>query len=406
MPLFNYRGRDAGGNLKSGQRLAKSADMLSQSLFQEGIIPVSISPVSTAVSLWQTLQDKISNKIPLDELAIFARQMYLLAKTGVSLTHAMRRLAENTEHKSLAKALFGMVEKLEGGQDLASSMEEYPTIFSPLMISMVRVGQSSGRLDDAFLRISQFIELEASVLKDMKTAMRYPMFVIIALISAVVIVNIFVIPAFAKVFEQAHMDLPLPTLILVGMSNFFVHHWLFMIISVVIITLSVRYYIHTPKGQFLWSKYQLRMPIFGSLIKRLIILRFIQSFAITVNSGVPLIEGIGLLAQSIDNEYIRKQIASMRESIEHGHNLTQAAATTDLFTPLELQILTVSEETGELGVMLEQIATFNKREIEYDIKRLSDLIEPLLIMALAGMVLLLALAVYLPIWNMVRLAHH
>jgi len=406
MPVFTFHGRDARGNSKSGERLAHTADSLSAQLIKEGIIPVDIRPVKKINTLWQQIKNRLMEKeVLLEELAIFARQMYLLCKTGVSLSHALRRLAESTANKGMVSALYGIVESLESGQDLASAMQAYPKLFSPLMIGMVQIGQSSGRLDQAFLRMNQYIELEASAIRQVKTAVRYPVFVFISIVAAMVLVNIFVIPAFAHVFAQSGIKLPWPTRLLMNVSGFFTHHWLIAVVSLGIIVASVGYYVHTPRGKFLWHYYQLRLPVIGSLLRRITLLRFAQSFAIALESGVPLIEAIGLVSGAISNQYARQQMLTMKEAIEQGNSLTQAAAMTQLFTPLELQILTVSEETGEMSSMLEQIALFHQREVEYDIKRLSDIVEPLLLILLALMVLTLALAVYLPIWDMVKLVH-
>jgi MSHA biogenesis protein MshG len=406
MPIYVYHGRDAGGNLRTGERLANSADNLSTHLLKEGITPISIIASKKIKNVWRQLYDKLfEKKITLDELGMFARQMHLLTKSGVVISNALKRLAENVHNNAMSTTLYGMVEKLEAGQDLASSMQSYTKVFSPLMISIIRVGQSSGRLEEAFLRINQYIELETGTKKNIKTALRYPMFVFIAIISAIIIINIFVIPAFANVFTQTHMQLPLATRMLIVMSDFLIQYWIYIGIAIVVLIVGLWRYLKTPRGKMIWHKYQLQVPVLGKLLKRVILLRFTQTFTITINSGVPLIDGIELAGQSISNEYIRHQILKMRKSIEHGNTLPQAAAQTNMFTPLELQILTVSEETGELGPMLEQITAFNKGEVEYDIKRLSDIIEPLSIVALAIMILILALAVYLPIWDMVNLAH-
>jgi MSHA biogenesis protein MshG len=209
-----------------------------------------------------------------------------------------------------------------------------------------------------------------------------------------------VIPAFARVFLQAKIELPLPTRILIVTSNFFTHYWLYLLVFSVGITAYVMWYIKTEKGRYNWDRLMLRLPLFGKLLKRIFLLRFVQTFATILDSGVPLIEGIELSAQAVNNEYIRRKILS----IERGNSLTLAAAATDLFTPMEIQILGVSEETGELSTMLKQIADFYRREVDYDMKKISDTIEPALIVLLSGVILVLALAVYLPIWNMAKVA--
>ncbi len=370
---------------------------------KEGITPIKIEVASKKSNMNDLhFSDFFEQKVSHDDLAMLSRQIYALAKTGVPLPNALRQLAKGTKNKLLVEALNGITDSLESGQDIASAMQNYPKVFTPLMVSIVRVGQSSGRLAESFLQINQYLEFENSSVKNIKTALRYPVLVIVSMIGAIVLINIFVIPAFARVFLQAKIELPLATRILIATSNFFTHYGIeLLVVSVLLIFILLRY-IKTEKGHYQWDKMMLHLPLFGKLLKRIFMLRFVQTFATILDSGVPLIEGIELSAQAANNEYIRRKILSMREAIERGNNLTTAAAGTDLFTPMEIQILGVSEETGELSPMLIQIGDFYRREVDYDMKKISDTIEPALIVLLSGVILVLAFAVYLPIWNMAK----
>jgi MSHA biogenesis protein MshG len=405
MPIFSYSGRNmTTGESVNGKRMAQSQDALSLQLSKEGVVPINISS-EDAKADWQAIKDKLFAKpISSDELSMFARQMYTLVKTGVPLGSALKNLAGNMKNPTMRNTLYGIVEHLESGQDLANAMQGY-SAFPPIVISMVRVGQSSGNLAEAFLRINQYIEQEGSALKKLASAMRYPAFVLVTVFSAMIVINIFVIPAFSNVFAQAKIELPLITRIFITFSNFFVRYWMELLLTAILGGFAFFYYINTTIGRLKWDKFLLNIPIIGTMIQRIVLLRFAQSFAITINSGIPLIEGIELIAQSVNNTYASQRILLMRGAIERGNNLAQAAAITDLFTPLELQVLSVSEQTGALGEMLEQIAIFYRREVDYDLKRLNDIVEPLLIILLSGFILALALAVYLPIWNMAKLAH-
>jgi MSHA biogenesis protein MshG len=394
MPIFLYKGRDETGALKSGKRMAASPGLLSTQLIQEGISPTSITEEKMQNNLWTKLSKMMQPLPTTDELGMFARP----------LAGALRNLADNTKNQRMAQALYGIVEHLEAGQDLAASMQNYPDVFISMIISMVRVGQNSGRLSEAFLHINQHLESQAASQKSLSSAMRYPLFVIVTMVGAIIVINIFVIPAFAHVFEQANVELPLPTLIFIATSNFMLKYWSLLLVATIGIAVGVKYYLKSAKGRFKWDAFLLKIPIIGTILRRIIMLRFAQSFAITIASGVPLIEGIELVANSIENKYAQSKILLMRSAIERGKSLTQAAAATELFSGLELQMLNVSEETGELGAMLEQISSFYKREVEYDLKRLNDIVEPILILFLGIVVLVLALAVYLPIWNIAKAA--
>ena len=406
MPTYNYEGRNADGKFVAGKRLSQSQDTLSSQLLKEGIIPVRITLSQKSSGLMDQFRRLFKgNKVSVDELGLFARQMHTLATTGVPINSSLRQLAQNARTPQMAEALYGIVEDVESGQDMASAMGNYPKIFTPIMISMVNVGQSAGRLDEAFLRLNQYLELEGAALKRVGAALRYPMLISITLISAIVIINVFVVPTFAKVFTQANIELPLVTRYLIHISNFFTQYWIMLAILVTLFIGWLLYYLRTPDGKYNWSKFQLKIPGVGRIIRRIILLRFTQSFSITINSGIPLMQGMTLVAESLNNAYAYKEITDMRDLIEHGQSITQAAAATALFTPLELQMMSVSEETGQLAQMLSEIAAYYRREVDYDLKRLSDIIEPLLIVILSGVVLFLALAVYLPIWSMVKLVH-
>ncbi len=407
MPIYVYQGRNNGGEFVTGKRLALSQDALAMELLKEGVTPISISVESKTESLWQSLKAKWGHKkVSLDRLSMFARQMYTLHSSGVTLTVALRQLAQTMKTPRLSDAIYKMIEDLESGKDFPTAMQQHADVFTPIMISMVRIGQNTGRLDEAFLNLHQFLELEASAIKQIKTVLRYPTIVLVAFIIASIVITFFVIPTFARVFSQANLQLPLMTQILVGGSAFIVSYWYVFVIFFGAIVWSIRSYLKTPKGQYNWDRVQLRIPIFGRLLRRILLLRFAQTFAVVVKSGIPLVEGLGLVAQSIQNRFVQNQIQTMQSDIEHGKSLTQAATTVDLFTPLEIQMLSVSEETGELSAMLEHLANFYQREVEYSLKRLGDIIEPVLIVGVAILVLGLALTVYLPIWNLINIVHN
>jgi len=406
MPTFEFQGRDSSGKSVNGRRLAANADSISLTLSKEGIIPVTIKLVQEEASTWKAIYDFFQGgRITTDEKGIFARQMYTLCKTGVPVSLAIKRLAETARSARMTEALNGLAEALESGLDLSTAMAKYPQIFTPVMVSMIRVGQSSGRLDEAFLRLAQYIELEGSAVKRMASATRYPTLILITMVIAVVVVNSFVIPTFAKVFENAHIPLPGLTVVLIDISNFTTQYWLPLSVLFAAIVGGGIYYLKTPQGRFQWDTWVLKIPVIGTILQRIILLRFTQIFAIVTNAGVPLLEGLTLVAQALHNSHAQAEVLSMKEAILRGKSLTQSAETVDFFTPLEIQMLAVSEETGDLSGMLQQMSTFYEREVDYDLKRFNDYVEPALIVVLSLVILMLAFAVYLPIWDMVKLAH-
>lgn len=406
MPTFTYDGRDVNGNLVAGERFADSEDHLSGSLLKEGITPIHINIKTSEVSAFDQIKNLFAKRrVKSTDLALFTRQMYTLSKAGVPISNAMKHLSKTSRTKLMTDVLLNISQKIESGQNLATAMESYPDVFTPLMIAMIQIGQNTGRLDEVFLQLSEYLELEQSTIKRVKTAIRYPIFVVSAIVIGIFIINVFVIPVFAKVYVQANIPLPWMTRVLIDISNFFKDYWIYLLVVTIIIIISIYQYLKSEQGRYNWNKFQLKIPIVGFLLQRIILLRFAETFMITVNSGININDGLSLVAQSVNNVYARDEILAMKDSISRGNSIVQAASLCKLFTGMELQMLAIAEQTGELGSMLNEIALYYRREVDYDLKRLLDIMEPLLLIGIAAMVLFLALAVYMPIWSMVKLVH-
>ena len=405
MKTFLFHGRNAAGVAINGKRFATNADMVAQALFQEGITPTKIEEQKNQGSSVKGLRAYLPVRlVPLTELLMFCRQMYTLQKSGVPILSGVTRLAESCRNLYLQQVLYDIVERLSAGEPFASCLRHHKKVFPPLFVNLVRVGESSGRLDTAFAQIGSYLELEEVTQKRIKSAVRYPIFVITTLLIALIIINFLVMPAFAKIFERFHEQLPLPTRILLGTSNFLIDNWV-AILFLVMTSIGVWIYFikGTGAGRMYWHRIQLRIPIIGSIIHRILLARFSRTFALVIRSGVPMVEGIQLVAAATGNDYVAHNISTMHQSIAQGQSLTQSAAATGMFSPLILQMLTVGEETGEVDTMLEEVAEFYEREVDYDLKHLSEMLEPILLVILGGMVLILALGVFLPVWNMISL---
>lgn len=405
MPQFHYKARNARGDLVTGQVEAGSADAVASQLFNSGITPVEISEVKQQHNVWEDFKRRLGASNPtLDDLILYCRQMYTLAKAGVPIIRGITGLAETSRNLVLAEALRQIRIELESGRELSTAMTRYPHIFTPLMVSMVRVGENTGQLDAAFLQLSQYLELERDTRNRVKMALRYPTFVLLAIGIAVAIINIFVIPAFAQVFRGMNLELPWQTRLLIGTSEFFVNWWQYLFIVLILLVLGLRYYVRTDEGHYRWDKLKLRLPVVGNIILRATLSRFSRSFAMSTRAGVPLIQALSVVAQAVDNEFIGERIRNMRNGIERGDSLTRTAAASAMFTPLVLQMMAVGEETGAVDDMMEEVAGFYEREVDYDLKNLSSAIEPILIIAIGIMVLILALGVFLPMWDLTQLA--
>ena len=408
MPLFAYTGRTTQGQSVSGEMDAANADSIAARLNSQGIIPLKINEASAATEtsgFINSISHKLKQKKPtLDELILFSRQMHTLLRAGVPIIKAMTGLADSTRNLYLQEILKKIIQDLEEGRQLSASMAQYPHVFSSLIISMVQIGENTGRLDKVFLQLSEYLDREKTTRDQVKSALRYPMFVMVAISIAMIIINMFVIPTFAKVFAGLNAELPLPTRVLLGISNFSVEYWWLLTGLTIIAIVAFSYYIKTEKGAFNWDHFKTRVPIMGSIVLRATLSRFSRAFAMTQRAGVPLIQGLVVVSRAVDNQYVEHHIKGMRNGIERGDTLTRTAQGTAMFTPLVIQMLAVGEETGAVDEMLEQVADFYDREVDYDLKNLTSAIEPILIIAIGAMVLVLALGVFLPMWDLIGAA--
>lgn len=407
MSQFSYRGRTANGSLSEGVREAPGAEVLADLLQAEGIIPISIQPVKAAGAGfdWRRyVSGGARKKVPLDEMILFCRQMQTLAGAGIPLIRALRGLAETSRSPELKQALARVVEDLEGGRDLSRAFANQGNVFPELLASMVQVGENTGKLEEVFQELHKYLTVEKETLDRVKQALRYPAFVVVAIVVAIAVIAIFVIPAFERVFSSSKMELPLATKMLLAVSRGAVAYWPHLLGFAALAGMALRRALRTDQGRFTWDRWKLRLPVVGSLVLRATMTRFSRAFAMSYSAGVPLVQALRITAQAIGNRFVATKIDQMRNSLERGTTLTQGAATTDLFPPLVLQMLAVGEETGQVDHMLREVADFYEREVDYDLKNLTAAIEPILVALMGIIVLILALGVFLPMWNMTSMA--
>jgi MSHA biogenesis protein MshG len=265
---------------------------------------------------------------------------------------------------------------------------------------MVRVGEMTGLLEDILLRLYHHLEFQQFMRNQVKSALRYPTFVVIAMAMAIMVINIMVIPAFAKVFAGLGSELPLMTRILLGFSNFMVVNWPYLIAGIVAAIYGFIAWTRTTKGGYDWDRIKLKIPVAGKIIEKATLARFASSFALASRSGVPIIQAMNVVAQTVDNHYISSKVEGMRNTVERGESVLRAAIQARVFTPVVLQMIAVGEESGSLDEMMQEVADLYQREVEYELKTLSAQIEPILIVFLGALVLVLALGIFLPIWDL------
>lgn len=405
MTTFAWKGRNQRGEMMTGVVDAMTDGAVADQLFANGITPIEVNHTGTVVADKAAAQPdwlKALTEVPVKEqdALMFSRQMYTLQRAGVPVLRALAGLEASADKPAMKALLADVRASLDQGKDMATALSRHPLVFGRFYIAMMQVGEMTGRMAEVFLRLAEHIELEMDTRARIKQAMRYPTMVICALGIAIVIINVFVIPIFAKVFAGFHAELPLMTKILLGFSGFTVQSWPVLLATLVTAFYGTKTYISTAEGRYRWDRLKIKLPIMGPIILKATLSRFARSFALSSSSGVPISQALAVVALTVDNAFIGSRIELMRDGVERGESITRSAMTTGVFTPIVLQMLAVGEETGELDALLTEVAHLYERETDYALKGLSAAIEPILLTVVGSMVLILALGVFLPLWNL------
>lgn len=405
MPTYAHRSRNTGGQLVEGVLDGATSDAVAELLYKQGLTPVDIreagAPAPSAFTLNLTL---FKQQVTPIDLLLFSRQIHTLLKAGVPMMRALNGLREAAINPAMQNVIGQLRESLEGGRELSVAMARHPSIFSPFYLAMVRVGEVTGLLEMVFLRLFEHLEFERFMREQVKVALRYPSFVGIAMGLAIVVVNMFVIPAFAKVFAGFGAELPLMTRILLGFSNFMLAQWPLLLAAAVGGVLLFRAWKATPAGRYVWDRLVLKIPVAGTILHKAALSRFARSFAIGTRSGIPLVQALSNSAQTVDNGFVARRIDSMREKVERGESLLRAAIDARIFTPVVLQMIAVGEESGAIDEMMDEVGDMYRQDVEYALKSLSQQIEPILIAMLGALVMVLALGIFLPMWDLGKVA--
>ncbi|MCC5855986.1 MAG: type II secretion system F family protein [Idiomarina sp.] len=402
MANFNYQGRDRQGRKVNGAIMAVSESVVAEQLLRRGIVPLSIVAGKPQQDFRSKFLKFFERAVPLPDLVMFIRQMYSLTKAGIPMLRAVSGLAENASHKKLGLALKDIAEQLERGRSLSAAMMDHPKVFPRLVVAVVHVGENTGKLEESFSQLAFYLETEQETRKRLTSAMRYPSIVMSILIIAIVVLNIFVIPNFSALYASMNVDLPAITLALLASSAFFTSYWYLMLIGVLVGIVGVRLRMQKPEARRRWDRMKLKIPAVGSIIERSLLARFCRSFSVMLNAGVPLTQGLNLVSDALDNAYMGHRIIDMRKGIERGESLLKVSRQSELFSDLVLQMVAVGEETGSLDELLMEAAEYYEREVDYDLKNIMDRIGPIMTLIVAVMVGVVALATFLPMWDMLQ----
>ena len=403
MPTFKYRVRDRSGKAIAGTIEAPTIQMAGDQLYSLGYLPISIEEMRETISLnlsdiWKRFQ-----KVKLEELIVFSQQLSTLYKAGLPLLTGLAGITEQVKNEKLKGILKEIHGEIEGGSTLHGAMAKYPEVFSSVYVNMVRAGETSGMLGESLDRFVAFSDRELRTRQRVNEATRYPKIVIVSVLIAFAVLVSFVIPRFAQVFSRFNTPLPLPTRIMIGINNIFQNYWYLILVAVIAIPFLLIRYTRTEKGKYLWDRLKMRIPVFGPLFLLVALSRFAYTFVMLNRSGLPILQTLEITSSTINNIHLSESIEEISRKVKEGSSLADAMRESGRFTPLVLQMVSVGEVSGGLDEMLMRVAEYYDIEVDNTIKKLSTYIEPFLTLFLGVVVLFLALAVFLPWWNMASL---
>jgi len=396
---YEYKVRDRSGGLKTGSLEADSPAMVATKLKSMGYAPVSITQSGGGMSKEIKIPGFGKKKVKLKDLAVFSRQFATMVNSGLSLLRALNILTEQTENKELARVLGEVRNDIETGNSLSSGMAKHPDVFPPLMVNMCKAGEVGGFLDSVMLQIATNYEAETKLRGKVKSAMTYPVVVLIMAVIAVIGMLLFIVPVFAGLFDTLGGTLPLPTRILVVLSNSLKVIIIPLIIVAVALKVTWKKVKRTPRVRNVVDPLKLKLPVFGMLMRKIALARFARNLGTMMQSGVPILQSLDIVAETTGNIVLERATRAVQESVRTGESLAGPLKEHSVFPPMVVQMMAVGEETGALDTMLHKIAEFYDQEVESTTESLTALIEPLMIAFLGAIVGSMIVALYMPIFK-------
>lgn len=396
MPKYDYVARDPRGVEERGRTEAQCEADCVRALRGRNLTPVAIVIVAA--------QKSATTKIENEDLELFCQQVATMIDAGLPLIRALTTLSDSTSSAALKAVCAKVVDDVATGMTLSASLARHPKTFDSYFIAMVTTGETTGELHEAFVRLSEHLQFQREMADKSAAALRYPLTVMVFMIIALAIVNWFVIPAFGKAFAQFGAELPLFTRILIGTSNFMVDYAAWILGAAGGIVYAGRAYIKTFRGALRWARFKLRMPLFGEIASKAALARYCGALAATYASGLPLHQALDLVASTAGNLWMTKQLLLIKPSLEKGNSLRVASTEAKVFTPMALQMIAIGEQTGRLDQQLSKVSRLYHDAVERDLRSLTARIEPILMVFLTALVLVLALGIFLPIWDLSAVA--
>jgi type IV pilus assembly protein PilC len=398
---YTYRVRDRRGSLLAGELQADSRDLVLSRLREQGLIPLEIKVKSQGMG--REIKFLSRGKVKLKDLSVFSRQFATMINSGLPLLRALSILEQQTESKELAKVVGQMRLDVEQGTALSTAMAKHPKAFSRLYVAMVRAGETGGVLDSVLLRLADTLEREVELRRKIKSAMAYPVVVMVVVVLILSAMLLFVVPTFKNLFASLGGTLPLPTRLLLAASEGFKKYFLFVFFAVAAMIFAFRRWKKTDRGRFAVDRLKLKLPIFGQLFQKTALSRFARTLGALSRSGVPLLQSLDIVAETVENGVMANAVRDVQASVKEGESLAEPLSRHAIFPPMVVQMLAVGEETGALDTMLEKVSDFYDDEITATVDALTALIEPLLIVVVGGTVGVIVISLYLPMFRLIDL---
>jgi type IV pilus assembly protein PilC len=397
---YQYKVRDRSGNLVTGTLIADNERLVLERLREMGFVPIEVGKEKKGLNLEINIRPA---KIKLKEVAIFSRQFATMVNSGLPILRALSILSDQVSNKELARILTAVRNDVEQGASLSAAMAKFPKAFNDLYIAMVKSGETGGMLDDVLLRLSDVLEREVHLRQKIKSAMTYPVAVVALVVLIMSAMLLFVVPQFKSIYSQLGGTLPLPTRVLLMASDAMKKYWYIVILGAFGARFFFRRYKKTPAGRATLDGLKLRIPIFGTLFHKTALSRFSSTAGMLMKSGVPILQALDIVADTVNNRVMSKAVVDVQSSVRSGESIAKPLAKHPVFPPMVVQMLAVGEETGQVDVMLEKVAKFYDQEVEASVDALTSLIEPLLIAVIGGCVGAAVIALYMPMFNIIKL---
>lgn len=402
MPTFEYKAIDQNGSEVIDVLEAPNEDAVAGKLQQRGYLPITIKSQKSDSSKIQFFSKR---KIKEEEVIVFTRQMLTLLKAGVPLLSALEALTEQAENETLKEIIQKVYVDIESGLSFSDALKKHPKVFSELYINTVRAGEMGGALDEVLERMALLMEHDLETRSRVKAAMRYPIIVVVSLILAVVVLMLLVVPNFIDLFKKMGVELPLPTRMLIGAYYGLTNYW-YIIISVIVVSAVAFYkYKNTEKGAYNWDQFLINVPVFGNLNLKTAMSRFTRMFETLNSSGLPILQTLDISAKTVGNRVVGGEIENAAYGILQGEGIAGPLSKGKIFPPMVIRMISIGEQSGSLDDMLLNISKHYDSEVEYAVKNLTSMIEPILTVGVGIIVLFLALAIFLPMWSLTSLAH-